>query len=80
MGRAHTHTNTHAHTNTHTRAQVRPIPAENVVSPHAYLLFYVRRDVVNKTLDDLFPREPGRPRVDLSKIGRKKLMDRCAVM
>jgi hypothetical protein len=53
----------------------------DVPSPNAYLLFYVRRDVKERSLAELFPRT-GTEKVDISKIGNRGsgLAGKCVVM
>ncbi len=60
---------------------VSDLDEASVQSPHAYLLFYLRRDTATATLQSLFPRT-GKEPVDVSKIGSRgpASVPRCSVM
>ena len=53
---------------------------EDVVSPGAYLLFYVRRDIIDKPVSVIYPRDLDRKPVDVSTLLKRNLTDRCTVM
>ncbi len=60
---------------------VSDLDEASVQSPHAYLLFYQRRDVAGASLASLFPRT-GKDPVDVSKIGSRaqSKIPACSVM
>lgn len=64
-------------------SNISALPASQVVTSTAYLLFYQRRDMAGKVIGDVFPAEPGAQVADLDKIRKAAAAGsglRCSIM